>query len=455
MAEKEGQIKAKFSKRLIDILKELEDENYYLAFELLWMSEENSKYHNGLRITDVDSGALNKSSDFSFVVTIDGKKHMMKIGKFIRYYFPKLFADDEISKFVHVYNKVKNGGSASSITGKKIEVAEFKYNPKDVRSTFLSLVTKTYPHGHEDEVLQFLPNDLQKDKFGNYYKIIAGDDTTMFTSHLDTADRKQVPTNLYSKEEDGDEIIFTDGTTILGADDKSGVTIMMYMMAHNVPGVYYFFIGEERGGIGSNQVSMEYDSFDYLKNITKCISFDRRRTISVITHQMGRECCSNQFGTALCKAYNANGLNLSLDNGGVYTDSASFMEEISECTNVSVGYLNEHTGREQQNMTYLIQLCEASVKVDWKSLPAVRKVGIDQEIVKKHKGLIDAIKKSVFALDVRVVGFEGRVFIKIDLEESDIDDTYDTLISVQTLVNAHKVDDMVLISNTAIKIELK
>jgi hypothetical protein len=39
------------------------------------------------------------------------------------------------------------------------------------------------------ELLQFLPK-LDKDRFGNYYKIIPGDDTTMFTSHLDTADKE-------------------------------------------------------------------------------------------------------------------------------------------------------------------------------------------------------------------------------------------------------------------------
>ena len=456
MADKgKEQIKVKFSKRLIDILKELEDENHYLAFELLWMSEPDAKYHNGLRITDVDCGAKNKSSDYHFIVTIDGKRHKMKMGKFIRYYFPNLFGSDEITSFVNVYNRVKNGGKASEITGKKIEVAEFNYNPKDVRSTFLSLVTKTYPYGHEEEVLQFLPKDLQKDKFGNYYKIIEGDDTTMFTAHLDTADRKQVPTNLFSRDEDGDEIIYTDGTTILGADDKSGVTVMMYMMAHNVPGIYYFFIGEERGGIGSNQLAMEWDRFEFLKNIKKCISFDRRRTISVITHQLGRQCCSNDFGTGLCKAYNAQGLNLSLDNGGIYTDSASFMDDIPECTNVSVGYLNEHTGREQQNMTFLIQLCEASVKVDWKSLPVARKTGLNQDLIKKHQKLIDAIKGSLFGLEVKMVGLEDRIFVRIDLEGAGIGDIYDNLVNIQTLLTAHKVDTMAIFSETYIKIELK
>ena len=59
-------------------------------------------------------------------------------------------------------------------------------------------------------------------------------------------------------------------------------------------------------------------------------------------------------------------------NGGIYTDSASFIEDIPECTNVSVGYFNEHTGKEKQNITFLIKLCEASVKVNWDSLPTKR-----------------------------------------------------------------------------------
>lgn len=444
--------RVKFSDKLKNILKDLEDNNNYLAFELLWMDDATSKYHNGLNITDVDCGST-KASDFSFIVTIDGKKNMMKIGKFIRYYFSNLFGDDEISKFVYAFNKVKNGGKAEQ-AGKKVEIPEFSYNPKDPRSTFLSLVTRTYPHPHEEEVMEFLPKDLDKDEFGNYYKVIAGDDTTMFSSHLDTADRNPVPTNLFTKDEDGDEIIYTDGNTILGADDKSGVTVMMYMMAHNIPGIYYFFIGEERGGIGSNQLANVYDKFDFLKNVKKCISFDRRRTISVITHQMGGRCCSDAFGTALCKEYNGQGLNLSLDNGGVYTDSASFMDIIPECTNLSVGYLNEHTGKEEQNMTYLIKLCETSVNVNWAGLPVARKVGLNLDLIKKHQKLIDVIKESSFGLDVRMVGFEDRIYVRVDLDDADIGTIYDNLDLIQNLLNRHKVDTMATFSETYIKIEL-
>jgi hypothetical protein len=444
------QAKIEFTDKFKKILDTLVDNNNYTAFELLYMIEPGAKVYNGLGINKVDVG-----KDFTFLVTIGDKNYYMKIGKFIRYYFPGIFNDDEIKKFAHAYNKLKNGGKVTE-TFKRIPVERFEYKPKDPRSTFLSMVTKTYPHGHEDEVLEFLP-DLEKDKYGNYYKIIGGNKApnVMFTSHLDTADRAQKITTLYSREEDGDEIIFTDGSTILGADDKSGVTVMLYMMAHNIPGLYYFFIGEERGGIGSHMLAADFYLVDYLKNVKKCISFDRRRTVSVITSQMGRVCCSNTFGSALCDEYNKNGLDLSLDPTGVYTDSASFIDDIPECTNVSVGYENEHTGRELQNMTYLIKLCEASIKVDWEGLPVARRVGINTEIVSKYKKLIEEVKKTVFGLDVKVTGFEDKVYLSVDLEDSDISTIYDSLIWLQNILTNNKLDTQVIVSDTYLKIELK
>ena len=446
--ESKDMIRPIFSEELKSILKELEDENNYLAFELLWMAEPDSKYHNGLKISKVEVS----KNDWSFDVTVDGKIHPMKIGKFVRYYFPDLISDKEVSEFSRLYNKLIKGEPVKK--GNVIKVKEFTYNPKDIRSTFLSLVTKTYPHGHEDEVLQFLPS-LKKDEVGNYYKIIGSNPETMFTSHLDTADRKQTDTNLYSMIENDQEYIVTDESTILGADDKSGVTVMLYMMSHNIPGLYYFFIGEERGGIGSNKLSTIYTKVDYLKNIKRCVSFDRRNYHSVITSQLGRRCCSDEFGTALCKEYNKNGLDLSLDPTGIYTDSASFIDDIRECTNISVGYFHEHTGQEYQNMNYLISLCEASIKVNWNSLPTARKVGIDQEILQKYKGLISDVKSAVFELEVKVIGDGGKVFIRVDLDDSDIDSISDGLSSMKSLLSKYKMNPDIIFDGSYLKIELK
>ena len=463
----------KISTELQSVLKKMEDNDSYLAFELLWLGEPGSKYQNGLGITNVDIS----DKPYCFEVTIASKKYDMKIGKFFRYYWPGLLSEDEIKSFIYQYNDMisDNIGSESTTSTQRIKVPEFSYNPKDVRATFLSLTTKTYPHfddcRHEKEVLQFLPKDLKRDEVGNYYKIIGSDKpTVMFTCHLDTADREQKTTNLFQsngrvveegysfrliKSGSGDEHIYTDGSSILGADDKAGTAVMLYMMAHNVPGIYYFFIGEERGGIGSNALSSIYDRCDYLSDVKSCVSFDRRRTTSVITHQLGRQCCSNEFGQALCDEYNKSGLSLSLDTTGVYTDSASLMEDIAECTNISVGYYNEHRGTEMQNMSYLIKLAEASVKVDWNKLPIKRKVGYNEELFAKHKTMINEIKKNVFGIDVKVVGKDDRIFISLDLEETDMGEIYDALIRVQTILNKYKISDSGLFEETYFKIELK
>jgi hypothetical protein len=106
-------------------------------------------------------------------------------------------------------------------------------------------------------------------------------------------------------------------------------------------------------------------------------------------------------------------------------------------------------------MNDLISLCEASIKVNWNSLPTTRKVGIDQEIVNKHKGLINDIKSSVFELEVKVIGDSGKVFVRVDLDDSDIESISDGLSSVKSLLMKYKMDPDVLFDGTYLKIELK
>jgi hypothetical protein len=233
----------------------------------------------------------------------------------------------------------------------------------NIKQTFLNLTSKTYPFGFESELESLLPKGFYQDTNGNYfYKI--GDTKTAFTSHLDTACKEQVNVKHIFEG----NIIKTDGTSILGADDKAGVTILLYMIEKNVPGLYCFFIGEEVGCIGSGLAAKDA----YWKNYNRMISFDRRGTTSVITHQSSKRCCSDLFAQELAKQLNRSGLEMELDNTGVYTDSAEFVEVISECTNISVGYYSEHTKSERQDIKHLEQLCRAIVGVDWENLPTKR-----------------------------------------------------------------------------------
>jgi hypothetical protein len=60
------------------------------------------------------------------------------------------------------------------------------------------------------------------------------------------------------------------------------------------------------------------------------------------------------------------------DSTGLYTDSREFAELVSECTNVSVGYYNEHTVHECQDLGHLLALKDAVIAVDWTALPIAR-----------------------------------------------------------------------------------
>lgn len=238
-----------------------------------------------------------------------------------------------------------------------------------IYNTFLKLTSRTVPYRMEtpfvDDMIRcgLFPRDIQKDNIGNYfYKI--GESRTVFTCHLDTVSGN---TSKVTHVIDGD-YIRTDGSTILGADDKAGVTILLFMIKNNVPGLYYFFVGEEVGCVGSTAAAKRSE----FRNYDRMISFDRRDVWSVITHQSFSRCCSDAFANNLAEELNKFGLNYRKDSGGIYTDSAEFTEVIPECTNLSVGYYREHSTSETQNILHLKRLAQACLSIDWENLVTVR-----------------------------------------------------------------------------------
>ncbi len=249
-----------------------------------------------------------------------------------------------------------------------------------VKQLFLNLTRMQIPFDYEKTLAIYFPDDMEVDGHGNYYKKI-GDSKVMFCGHLDTYCReyKRVWHII-----DGNTIK-TDGTTTLGGDDKAGITIMLKMMEANVPGLYYFFRGEEgvtspTGTWGSKQALKSRG--DFFKGYEKCIAFDRKGTTSIISEQMYTECCSSEFVKALEEEFKTNGLEYKDDPTGMWCDSGVFMEIIPECTNISVGYKSEHTFNEEQNLEHLEKLVEASININWEKLPVKR----DPSIVSKGVG---------------------------------------------------------------------
>lgn len=208
------------------------------------------------------------------------------------------------------------------------------------------------------------------DECGNGWYIVGDNPTVMWSSHTDTV-----------TSTDGRQSIMWDNNVIrlnggkpgqcLGADDGAGMWLMIEMIKAKIPGLYVFHRGEERGGIGSSWIVKNTPKL--VDGIKYAIAFDRRSTGDVITHQAGGRCCSDAFAKALSMQLNRHpALTYTPDNTGVFTDTANYTELIPECTNLSVGYYNEHGPRESLDVAHLLNLREAILKIDVAALPCER-----------------------------------------------------------------------------------
>ncbi|MGZ5151719.1 MAG: hypothetical protein ACXWC5_16980, partial [Burkholderiales bacterium] len=200
----------------------------------------------------------------------------------------------------------------------------------------------------------------------NYaYEVGGSTPKTLFSCHLDTVHAAGGRQRPYFDE--SLEIIMAPKGECLGADNGAGVWLLLSMIDAKIPGFYVFHRGEERGLIGSSWLARNEPKM--LKSFDRAIAFDRRDNHSVITHQRGRRCCSDVFAKALAEQLSPKH---ELDPTGSFTDTASYMDLISECTNVSVGYMNEHSSDEFLDCEYLVRLSEQVKKVNWEELPTRR-----------------------------------------------------------------------------------
>jgi hypothetical protein len=235
----------------------------------------------------------------------------------------------------------------------------------DFMTTFLNLTEYTVPFGYESRLEKYLPAGVQKDDFGNYFLRI-GDSQTLFTSHLDTSSYLREKVNHVI----AGSIIGTDGSTILGGDNKAGVTILLYLISQGVPGTYYFFAGEESGCLGSKDALKNDPNF--FTQFKRAVAFDRRGTGSIITHQRCERTCSDKFAVALSDEFLNLGMIYNADPTGVFTDTAIFVDVIPECTNLSAGVWHEHYNDEYVDIALVEQIAKAAAGINWEGLPASR-----------------------------------------------------------------------------------
>lgn len=227
------------------------------------------------------------------------------------------------------------------------------------------------------------------DKASNITVVIPPDSggiTTMFTSHTDTVHSKLGTYELDIQY----GMASVKGGGVLGADCGSGMYIMFRMIMAGKPGVYVFFAQEEMGRIGSEAYSLAAleellfpskiatiasargdggKDEGKITSIQRCISFDRKGYDNLITHQMGEPGLSRDFIDYFEQHFP---LAYKADDTGSFTDSYTFFGQIPECTNLSVGYFDQHSQKESQDLEFLELLVDACIEFDWESLPTKR-----------------------------------------------------------------------------------
>ena len=196
-----------------------------------------------------------------------------------------------------------------------------------------------------------LPVFGEPDAHGNYTKIVGKRPNIAFTAHTDTVHKAEGIQTLTIEN----DFITTMTGSCLGADCTTGLWLMLGMISEGVEGVYVAHAAEEIGGLGSASL---------------VISFDRFGRNSIITHQGGLRTASDIFATSLASALDMP--SLKADSYGTYTDSAEYSEIVPECTNISVGYFDQHTTKESQDLQFAEILLEKLIEAQWDMLAISR-----------------------------------------------------------------------------------
>jgi hypothetical protein len=231
------------------------------------------------------------------------------------------------------------------------------------------------PHGSKTErkfINRFIrPLGVKFDDMGNMYKIV-GDDppTILWSSHTDSVHRAGGKQKMSLTGAGLLRLKRGDQSNCLGADNAAGVWMCIEMIKAGIPGLYVFHRQEESGCVGSQHFAETQK--ELLSTIQSAVAFDRRGIGEVITWQMCGQTASNEFAQSMCDLLD---LGHKPSENGIYTDTASYEGIIPECTNIAVGFYNEHSSNESLDVMYLGRLRDAVLKADFSKLVIKRKPG--------------------------------------------------------------------------------
>tara|TARA_R110000782_G_scaffold147143_1_gene239926 strand:- start:31 stop:579 length:549 start_codon:yes stop_codon:yes gene_type:complete len=162
------------------------------------------------------------------------------------------------------------------------------------------------------------------------------------------------------------------------------------------------------------------------------ISFDRFGDTSIITHQMGMRTASDTFAKSFADALDMP--QLTGDTGGSYTDSNEYVNVVSECTNISVGYYGQHGTNETQDLDYAEFLSESLINADWSKLVFKRDPSVIEDSWSSWgtRNTDDPDEDNIEALKILIADHPEKIAKLLDdwgikyyslMEEADIQDS--------------------------------
>lgn len=221
--------------------------------------------------------------------------------------------------------------------------------------------------------LDTLPG-MTKDAFGNRVCTVGKEKPRIaWSSHTDTVHYDEGTQALELDKYGLLGLDFNSDANCLGADCTAGVWLMRRLIMAGKPGLYIFHRAEESGGQGSRWIAE--NTPELVEGIDAMIALDRRGYTSVITEQTTGRTASNKFAQSLADQLNTfSGLKNKFepDDGGIFTDSAFYNHLIPECTNVSVGYFQQHSSNETLDHEFLDDLLLTLLKLDYSKLTIAR-----------------------------------------------------------------------------------
>lgn len=188
------------------------------------------------------------------------------------------------------------------------------------------------------------------------YIIAEGTLPICLIAHCDTVFKTLPKEWIYDSEK---EVLWSPGGA--GFDDRAGIAAILEILREGYRPSVIFTTGEEKGGIGAFQLTVDFPKRPFYKKPKMMIELDRQGTDDCVFYE-----CNNRAFVKMIESYGFK------EQLGSFTDISFLAPQWGvAATNLSVGYYDEHTSSERIYIKQLKSTIEKVINIikDIESLP--------------------------------------------------------------------------------------